>query len=107
MRLRPTATPDVPVQGVLCFTTADLPLFGTLKMRGHLLLHRKALAKRLNASGPLGPPAIEALADSLAAVLRRLDLCRESVRATGRHSRGEAQAQLRFSGPAEHKTHRS
>jgi hypothetical protein len=57
------------VQGVLCFTIADLPLLGTLKMRGHLLLHRKALAKRLNASGALQPPAIEALANSLAAAL--------------------------------------
>lgn len=61
---------DVPVQGVLCFTTADLPLLGTLKMRGHLLLHRKALAKRLNASGPLQPPAIESIARTLAAALR-------------------------------------
>jgi hypothetical protein len=59
----------VPVQGVLCFTIADLPLLGTLKMRGHLLLHRKALAKRLNASGTLQPPAIEALARTLAAAL--------------------------------------
>jgi hypothetical protein len=48
--------PDVPVQGVLCFTKADLPVLGTLKMRGYLLLSRKALAKRLNANGPLTPP---------------------------------------------------
>jgi Nuclease-related domain len=60
---------DVPVQGVLCFTMADLPLFGTLKMRGHLLHHRRALAKRLNASGPLQPPAIKALAHVLATAL--------------------------------------
>ena len=60
---------DVPVQGALCFTTADLPLLGTPKMRGHLLLYRKALAKRLNASGPLQPDAIEALARILAAGL--------------------------------------
>jgi hypothetical protein len=59
----------VPVQGVLCFTTADLPLLGTLKMRGHLLVHRKALAKRLNASGPLQPPVIDALARTLAVAL--------------------------------------
>jgi Nuclease-related domain len=60
----------VPVQGVLCFTAAaELPLLGTLKMRGHLLLHSKALAKRLNTSGPLQPPAIDALARSLAAAL--------------------------------------
>jgi len=60
---------DVPVQGVLCFTIADLPLLGTLKMRGHLLLYRKGLARRLNASGPLQSPAIEALAHSLTAAL--------------------------------------
>ena len=58
--------PGVAVQGVLCFTKADLPLFGTLKMRGHLLLYRKALAKRLNADGPLEPAAIEGLAHTLA-----------------------------------------
>ena len=61
--------PDVPVQGVLCFTKADLPLLGTLKMRGHLLLYRKALAKRLNADGPLESPAIDALAHTLVEAL--------------------------------------
>jgi hypothetical protein len=61
--------PDVPVQGVLCFTTADLPLLRTLKIRGHLLLHPGALARRLNADGPRSPAAIEALARTLAAAL--------------------------------------
>jgi hypothetical protein len=61
--------PDVPVQGVLCFTTADLPLLGTPKMRGHLLIHRRALAKRINKQGPLAPPTIDALAHTLAAAL--------------------------------------
>jgi hypothetical protein len=61
---------DVPVQGVLCFTTADLPAFRTLRMRGHLLLYRKALAKRLNADGPIAPGEIDAIARSLAGVLR-------------------------------------
>ena len=60
---------DVSVQGVLCFTTADLPFFGTSKMRGHLLLHRKALAKRINKQGPLQPRTIDALAHTLAAAL--------------------------------------
>jgi hypothetical protein len=55
---------------VLCFTTAELPLLGTLKMRGHLLLYRKALAKRLNAQGALAPAVIEDLARDLAAALR-------------------------------------
>jgi Nuclease-related domain len=60
---------DIPVKGVLCFTAADLPLLGTLKMRGHALLYRKALAKTLNADGALHAPAIEAIARTLAAVL--------------------------------------
>jgi hypothetical protein len=60
---------EVVVQGVLCFTKADLPLLGTLQMRGHLLLYRKALAKRLNAAGPHDAPAIDALARCLAAAL--------------------------------------
>jgi Nuclease-related domain len=61
---------DVPtVQGVLCFTRADLPLLGTARMRGHLLLYRKALAKRLNADGPLDTKQIEAVARRLAAEL--------------------------------------
>jgi hypothetical protein len=56
----------VPLHGVLCFTRADLPLLSTLKMRGHLLLYRKALAKRLNARGDLEPPAIHQLASTIA-----------------------------------------
>jgi hypothetical protein len=43
----------VAIQGVLGFTRADLPLLGTTRMRGHVLLYRKALAKRLIANGPL------------------------------------------------------
>jgi hypothetical protein len=60
---------DIPVQGVLCFTNADLPLLGTPKMRNHLLLYRKALAKRLNADGPLSPEVIDELARRLAVAL--------------------------------------
>jgi hypothetical protein len=60
---------DVPVQGVLCFTTADLPLLGTRKMRGHLLLYRRALAKRLNTHGPIQPSTIDTLARALATAL--------------------------------------
>lgn len=55
-----------PVQGVLCFTRADLPLFGTTKMRSHLLLYRSALAKRLNARGAFSASEIEATALALA-----------------------------------------
>lgn len=61
--------PDIPIQGVLCFPTADLPLLGTLKMRGQVLLYRKALAKRLNADGPLQPADIAAIARDLAQLL--------------------------------------
>lgn len=60
---------DVPVQGVLCFTSADLPLLGISKIRGHHLLYRKALAKRLNKHGPLEPPVIDALANVLVVAL--------------------------------------
>lgn len=58
-------TADVPIQGVLCFTKADLPLIGTTRMRGHLLLYRKALAKRLEAAGAMDPEAIGSLARRL------------------------------------------
>jgi len=60
---------DVPVQGALCFTAADLPRLKALKIRRHLLLSRRALVKRLNADGPLPPPAIDAVAHALAAAL--------------------------------------
>jgi Nuclease-related domain len=59
----------VTIWGALCFTKADLPFLRTQKLRGHLLLHRKALAERLNADGPLQPPLLEQLASHLAAVL--------------------------------------
>ncbi len=59
--------PDMTVQGVLCFTKADLPMFGTLSLRSHLLLYRRALAKRLNAGGPRGRPEIDRLTRALAA----------------------------------------
>lgn len=65
-----SAHPDVSVRGVLCFTSsADLPLLGTLKMRKHLMLHRRRLAKRLGKTGTLQSPAIDALARALAAAL--------------------------------------
>jgi hypothetical protein len=60
---------DVSLQGVLCFTKADVPLIGTLHMRGHLLIYRRALAKRLNADGPLDPPKIATIAHALAKAL--------------------------------------
>jgi hypothetical protein len=57
---------NVPIQGVLCFTNADLPLLRTLRIRGHLLLYRKALAARLNADGKFHAGGIEAIARGLA-----------------------------------------
>ena len=58
---------DVPVRGVLCFTRADLPLLGTLRMRGHELLYRNALVKRLAADGELDAEEIQGLARMIAA----------------------------------------
>lgn len=65
--LLPTGQKDLPVRGVLCFTRADLPMLGTLRMRGHELLYRKALVKRLAADGQLDATAIDLLAQALAA----------------------------------------
>lgn len=59
----------VPIQGALCFTRADLPLLRTQKLRGHLLLYRKALAKRVLADGPLAPAEIQRLARMLSEAL--------------------------------------
>jgi hypothetical protein len=59
-----------PIQGVFCFPKADLPMLGLLgatKIRSHLLLYRKALAKRLNASGPFTLAQIDTTARALAA----------------------------------------
>ena len=60
---------ELPVHGVMCFTEADLPLIGTQRIRGHLLIYRKALAKRLNAPGPLVAETIEPTARVLAKAL--------------------------------------
>jgi hypothetical protein len=61
--------PTIPVHGVLCFTKADIPIVFKETIRGHALLYRKALAKRLNADGPLNATAIDALARRLATAL--------------------------------------
>lgn len=57
---------DIRVRGALCFTKADLPFWRTHTLRGHLLLYRRALAKRLNADGLLSSVSIEQLARELA-----------------------------------------
>jgi hypothetical protein len=59
----------ITVRGALCFTSADLPLLRTQTFRGHLLLYRRALAKRLDADGPLSAASIEQLARHLATLL--------------------------------------
>jgi Nuclease-related domain len=60
---------EIPVQGALCFTKADLPFLRTQKLRGHLLLYRRALAKHLTAAGPLRQEQIEHLARELSVAL--------------------------------------
>jgi hypothetical protein len=63
----PASEVEVPVRGILCFTRAELPMLGTLRMRGHELLYRKALVKRLSARGDLDETSITTLATVLAA----------------------------------------
>jgi Nuclease-related domain len=64
--LAATGRCDVEVQGAICFTKADLPLLRTQHLRGHLLLDRKPLAKRLNADGPLDAVAVRSIGRELA-----------------------------------------
>ena len=63
----------VPTPGLMCFTEVDLPLNGTLQIRGHEMHHPERLAKRLTARGPVEPDVIRMLAGELAAagVIRR------------------------------------
>jgi hypothetical protein len=56
---------EVPVYGALCMVHAELPLLSTPKFRGYPLLHRRALAKRLNATGPLDAARARWLAERL------------------------------------------
>jgi hypothetical protein len=60
---------SVPIQAALCFTKADLPLLRTVEARGHLLLYRKRLAKRLVADGPIEAPQRTLFATRLARLL--------------------------------------
>jgi hypothetical protein len=57
---------DVAVKGVLCFTRADLPLFGSSQIGAHRLHYERALARRLRRRGPLDSDEIERLAGILA-----------------------------------------
>ena len=60
--------PGVPVRGALCVIDAQLPLFLTVQFRGYPVLYRRALAKRLNASGPLDSVRIRSLSERLASL---------------------------------------
>jgi hypothetical protein len=61
--------PDIPIQGAICFTKADLPFLRTQKMRGHLLIYSRALGKRLNGAGQIASPILGELARTLANAL--------------------------------------
>jgi hypothetical protein len=69
--LAPDGYGDVLVQGVLCFTTGNLPHFKTLKIGEYLVVDRRRLAKQLDADGPLAVAGIEAIGAALAAALPR------------------------------------
>jgi len=58
--------PEVPVRGALCFVDAELPLLGTLTFNGYPFLYPRALAKRVNARGPVSPERVRAIAAQLA-----------------------------------------
>jgi hypothetical protein len=60
---------DIPIHGVLCFTNADLPWLRPARMRGHLLMYGRALARKLNSGGPLTPATVDSLTRTLAAAL--------------------------------------
>jgi Nuclease-related domain len=60
---------DIPIQGAVCFTKADLPFLHTQKLRSHLLIYSRALARRLNRSGPIAPATLDELARNLASSL--------------------------------------
>jgi Nuclease-related domain len=59
-------TPGTRVHGAFCFVEGELPLVGTPEIKGFPLLHRRLLAKRLNADGPLDTAAVSTIAAALA-----------------------------------------
>lgn len=59
---------EFPIHGVLCFTKADIR-GRKPTIRSHALLYRRALARRLNARGPLDAAAIDGIADALSRAL--------------------------------------
>jgi hypothetical protein len=67
--VRSSVPEGVPIQGILCFTEADLPGLRTAQIRGHLLMYQRALRKLILAGGPLPTAAISGLARQLATAL--------------------------------------
>jgi hypothetical protein len=57
--------PGTPVHGAFCFVQGDLPLLGTPQIKGFELLHRRLLAKRVNATGPLDGASVARIAAAL------------------------------------------
>jgi hypothetical protein len=63
---------EVAVQGVLCFVRRNFaPGEGKQTVRGHVLLRRRPLARRLTRQGPLASDAIDAVALALSEILPR------------------------------------
>jgi hypothetical protein len=59
-------TPAIAVHGTLCFVDADLPILRTLTINGYPLLYPRALAKRINAPGPLTDQTVRVIAAQIA-----------------------------------------
>jgi hypothetical protein len=57
---------EAPINGVLCFTKAELPLFGSAEIHGHRLCGARSLARELNRRGELSGSHIDAIARELA-----------------------------------------
>jgi hypothetical protein len=58
--------PGTPVRGALCFSDAELPLIGRLRINDFELLYPRQLAKRINRPGPVCEADSAALAVGLA-----------------------------------------
>ncbi|MGH8164985.1 MAG: nuclease-related domain-containing protein, partial [Rhodanobacteraceae bacterium] len=64
-------SPEIPIHGALCFIDTELPMVGTLTIRGFSLLRPRRLAKRINAPGPLTAETVEAVLGTLEAAFPR------------------------------------
>ena len=61
-----TVAPDTRVRGALAFADAELPTLGRRSLDGHPLLDPRALARRIDAAGPLTDAQIRAIVLQLA-----------------------------------------